>query len=622
VKEWIDMKSANERSDRFQRVWTWAVVLSMVGLLVPLIAVAEEGEAKVLEALEARQELFQAVESSKTTEALVQDELGRGTPRSSFLGISAATWNDDYERAARYLDLSQLPAEPREDEGPMLARKLRAIFSQFYGSQALVEMVDALGTSPQGRLDDGLPARFERFGLIPSRTGEVELLMERTSREDGTPIWKISARSVGQLPRLWEEYGYRGLEEFLPRFFFRVPDPHMIQPWQWIGLALLAATGALLGWLLARALRSGLPHLRSDFARRLARFAPGPVGLFFGLWIFTAGTDSLQLAVDSRTYVQGAERLVLAVALTWIAVRVADLLLDTLERRVLRQREASLATMVLPTLRRVTQALIVSVALILFLDALGFNVTALVAGLGVGGLALALAAQKTIENLIGGVTLYADQPVRVGDLCRSGEILGTVEAIGLRSTRIRTFDRSVVSVPNAEFVNLHLDNLSRRDQYWFHPKLGLRYETTPDQLRYVLVEIRKLLYGHPRVDNDRARVRFTGFGDFSLDLGIFAYVRAIDYPGFLEVAEDLNLRIMGIVEEAGSSFAFPSQTTYLEQGSPMRPEAAKYTGERVQEWREKNELFLPRFPRETIDTLSDSVDYPPTGSPDAAGADT
>ena len=159
-----------------------------------------------------------------------------------------------------------------------------------------------------------------------------------------------------------------------------------------------------------------------------------------------------------------------------------------------------------PTLRRVAQALIVAVAAITLLDALGFNVTALVAGLGVGGLAVAPAAQKRIENLIGGVTLYADQPARVGDLCRFGDILGTVESIGLRSTRIRTFDRSVVSVPNAEFANLHLDNLSRRDRFWYHPTLGQR------------------------------------------------------------------------------------------------------------------ELFLPRFPRQTVDALQGSVDYPPAGSPDAAPA--
>jgi len=612
------MKAKNELSGHPRRIWAWATALWMAGFLVAGDALGQE-EATVREALEARREaLVQAADAGAEGVTLVQDELGRGSPRSSFFAVSTAINSGDYERASRYLDLSRLPADAREDEGPTLTWKLRAIFAQTYGTATMIEVLDALGTSPEGRLDDGLPPQFELFARIPSRSGEVDILFERVPREDGTLIWKFSAQTVGQVPVLWEEYGYWGLEEILPRFFFRVPLPHLIQPWQWIGLLLLAAVGTLLGWLLARAIRLGLGRLRLDFVQQLGRFLPGPVGLFGGLWIFSSGTPYLRLAVDSETYVGGAERFVLLVALVWIAVRLTDVILGTIQQRLVRRREANLAIMLLPALRRVTQGLIVAVALITFLDTLGFNVTALVAGLGVGGLAVALAAQKTIENLIGGMTLYADQPVRVGDLCRFGEILGTVEAIGLRSTRIRTFERTVVSVPNAEFVNLHLDNLARRDSFWFHPKLGLRYETTPDQLRYVLVEIRKLLYGHPRVENEGARIRFTGFGDFSLDLEVYAYVGAAGYPEFLEVAEDLNLRIIDIVEAAGTSFAFPSQTTYIEEGSPLQPEAARPAEERVQEWRQNNQLFLPSFPREAIDALRGNVDYPPAGSSEAA----
>jgi MscS family membrane protein len=591
----------------------------MAGILVAGDALGQE-EATVRESLEARDALIQAERQAEVGQRLIHDELGRSTPRSSLLGMMVAMRKRDYETAARYLDLSQLPVGLGEDEGATLAWKLQHIGAQALGSADIVEIASTLGTSSEGRLDDGLPPRFERFVLIPSRTGEVDLLFERVPREDGSPVWKFSARTVGELPGLWEEYGYWGLRELLPRFFFRIPLPHLIQPWQWIGLVLLAIVGTLLGWLLARTVRFGFHRLRSDFFEQLGKFMSGPVGLLAALWIFSSGTPYLRLGADSRTYVGGAERLVLAVALTWIVVRLVEVLLGTLQRRLLRRRDASLAAMILPTLRRVAQGLVVALALITFLDSLGFNVTALMAGLGVGGLAVALAAQKSIENLIGGVTLYADQPVRVGDLCRFGEILGTVEAIGLRSTSIRTFDRTIVSVPNAEFVNLYLENLTHRDRFWFHPKLGLRYETTPDQLRYVLVEIRRLLYGHPRVENDGARIRFTGFGDFSLDLEVYAYVQASSYPSFLEATEDLNLRIIDIVEAAGTSFAFPSQTTYVEQGSPLQSEAAKPAEERVQEWREKNQLFLPSFPREAIDALQGSVDYPPTGSPEATRA--
>jgi MscS family membrane protein len=248
------------------------------------------------------------------------------------------------------------------------------------------------------------------------------------------------------------------------------------------------------------------------------------------------------------------------------------------------------------------------------LDSFGFDVTALLAGLGIGGLAVALALQKTLENLFGGATLIADRPVQVGDFCRFGDKVGTVEEIGLRSTRVRTLDRTVVTIPNADFSTMQLENFARRDRIWYHPTLGLRYETTPEQLRYVLVEIRKLFYSHPRVDPEPARVRFTGFGAYSLDLEVFAYVRVTDYGEYLEVAEDLNLRIMDVVTQAGTGFAFPSQTLYVRPDPPPDAAAAASAEAEVARWRERRELPLPGFPPERLRELAGTLDYPPRGS--------
>jgi MscS family membrane protein len=226
---------------------------------------------------------------------------------------------------------------------------------------------------------------------------------------------------------------------------------------------------------------------------------------------------------------------------------------------------------------------------------------------------VALAAQKTLENFIGSITLYADQPVRVGEVCRFGGTLGTVEEVGLRSTRVRTPDRTVVSIPNGEFSNLAIENLARRDRFWYHPTLGLRYETSPDQIRYVLVEVRRLLYGHPKVDSASARIRFAGFGSSSLDLEVFSYVTVTNLVEYLEVSEDLNLRIMDIVAEAGSSFAFPSQTTYLEQGSGLDPGRTRTAESRVQAWRAQGELYLPRLPPEKIAEIDNTLPYSADG---------
>jgi MscS family membrane protein len=250
------------------------------------------------------------------------------------------------------------------------------------------------------------------------------------------------------------------------------------------------------------------------------------------------------------------------------------------------------------------------------LDSFGFSVTALIAGLGVGGIAVALAAQKTIENLFGGLTLYGDRPVRVGEFCRFGDKVGTVEEIWIRSTRVRTLDRTVGTIPNAEFSNLQLENSARSDRMRLFAMIGVRYETTPDQLRYILVEVRKLLYAHERVTPDPSRIRFVGFGAYSLDMEIFAYVKTSDWSEFLGIREDIYLRIMDIIEASGTGFAFPSQTLYLGKDAAPAAERATEVAEEVRRWRERNEIFLPNFPPERIAEIESTLAYPAEGSPD------
>jgi MscS family membrane protein len=269
---------------------------------------------------------------------------------------------------------------------------------------------------------------------------------------------------------------------------------------------------------------------------------------------------------------------------------------------------------ILPLGRRMTKAVLIILASIALLQNLGVNVSGLVAGLGIGGLAFALAAQKTIENLFGGATIIADQPVRVGDFCRFGDKIGTVEDIGLRSTRIRTLDRTVVTVPNAEFSSLQLENFAKRDRIRLHFTIGVRYETSADQLRHLLVEVKRLLVAHPKILPDPARVRFVNFGAHSLDLEIFCYIGTADWNEFLAIREDIYLRIMDAVENSGTEFAFPSQTLYLGRDGGLDREAVARAEKSVQDWRASHKLPLPD-PTETMLTeLDDSLDYPPEGS--------
>jgi len=264
--------------------------------------------------------------------------------------------------------------------------------------------------------------------------------------------------------------------------------------------------------------------------------------------------------------------------------------------------------------RFVTAAAILTGGLV-FLYMLGFGLTAALAGLGVGGLALAFAAQKTLENLFGGIMITSDQPIRVGAFCTFGDQLGTVEDIGLRSTRFRTLDRTVVSVPNGQLAAMSLENFGLRDKIWFHPTIQLRYETSADQLRYLLAEIRHLLYAHPKVESQSARVRFVGLGSSSLNLDIFAYVYATDYAAFLEIQEDLLLRIVDIIAKSGTAFAFPSHTAYVTRDRGLDAEKTQAVVAQVQQWRAQKELPFPNFAPERIVRIGDTIEYP---SPDSA----
>ena len=208
---------------------------------------------------------------------------------------------------------------------------------------------------------------------------------------------------------------------------------------------------------------------------------------------------------------------------------------------------------------RVATIVVVTGVAVKALYTFGVPVAGLVAGLGVGGLAIALAAQSTLENFIGGIILYADQPVKVGDFCRFGDGLGLVEDVGLRSTRIRTLDRTVVTIPNATFAKMELENLSGRDRILLREKIRLRYETTREQLQGVMEALEAMLREHPRISDDRLRVRFNGLAEASLEIELYAYVETGDWPEFTRIREEVLLEVLEIVERSDTRLAVPTE---------------------------------------------------------------
>jgi MscS family membrane protein len=292
---------------------------------------------------------------------------------------------------------------------------------------------------------------------------------------------------------------------------------------------------------------------------------------------------------------------------------VVDAFAQTARERFEREGQKSGAGVV-NIVSRIVKALLACIALIGILQALGFNVTGLLAGLGIGGLAVALAAQKTVENIIGGIMLMADQPVKIGQFCQFGDKSGWVEDFGFRSTRVRTLERTVISIPNSEFAAVQIENLSDRDRIRFLTTIGLRFETTADQLRAVLVDLRALFLGHPKVASDPLRVRFVGFGVSTLNIEIQAYVMTSDQNEFFAVREDLLLRMMDVVAANGTGFGFPSHTVYTTQDQGYDPQKARASEERIKGLRGNQKLPFPDFTPHEAAELSDRLQYPPEGS--------
>jgi len=247
---------------------------------------------------------------------------------------------------------------------------------------------------------------------------------------------------------------------------------------------------------------------------------------------------------------------------------------------------------------------------------LGVPVLSMLAGLGIGGIAIALAIRPTLENLIGGFILYIDKPIRVGDYCEFGDMSGTVETIGIRSTQVRSLDRTLISIPNAQFADMQIINWARCDMMAVTHTIGLRYETEDDQLKFVLAKIREMFHAHPKIDSETVRVRFSGYGPSSLDIDIRVYAMTREWNDFFAIKEDMLLRINAIVKQAGTSFAFPSQTVYIGKDEGLDAELGAKAKEKVTAWRRTGQLPFPRFASSKLDEFSGTLDYPQRGSPD------
>jgi MscS family membrane protein len=491
-----------------------------------------------------------------------QDPLGRSTPRGTVFGFLSAARAGENDVAIQYLN-TRLSGEDAVD----LTRQLFVVLD----TRLPARLREVSGT-PEG---SGLTPQQELVGTISSARGNVDIFVERVARRGSEPVWLFSNTTLESIPILYEEIARDWGATFLPRFLttIRIGGIRLVE---WLAVLLGLPVFYLLTHLLSRILTPligvlwGRLFKRSGLFRR--DFLPPPARLLLLALAIRWLLYRVPLPLLARQFWTNLASVITITGIVWLLILVNGELERYVQRRFPRTN-LSAATSLLRLGRRVVDLLVVFAGGIALLRYYGVDPTPALAGLGVGGIAIALAAQKTLENVVAGASLIFDQAVRVGDSLKMGDIIGTVDHVGLRSTRIRTLDRTVVSIPNGQIANMSLETLSERDKFWFHPIVGLRYETTSEQLREVVGGVRRLLSDHPLVDRESVRVRFFRLGPSSLDVEIFAYLFARDWAHFLEIQEHLLFDVIDVVNKAGTQIALPSQTMYVANPQARVPAA-------------------------------------------------
>lgn len=496
------------------------------------------------------------------------DSLGRDTPYGTVFGFLEAAQSGKYGIADQYLRLS--PAR-RQYEGETLARQLKAVMdSAFAGS------LKNVSTRPEGMPQEGVPPDRQRLGTMSSGDVEAQLELVRFSDPSAGKIWLIDSNTLTRVPELYDQVEARQVETRLPAWVVKHQFAGM-PLWQWFALVLLIPVAAAAGWLVLVVL--GFP-LRRWMRKRGQpemvqwRSVSGPAWLLLGTLIHLILAGYLRMPLLQRHYYMQVTTVAEIIGAYWILWRVIRWFLQRVRNRALARGHGGTGSLMLLG-GRIVKGLVFVMAVFSIFGILGFDMRTALAGLGIGGLAIGFGAQQTIANLFGGVSVLGDEVIRVGDVCRFGDRTGTVEDIGLRSTRVRTEERTLLAIPNGTVATINVENLSRRDKILFKTVLGFHLDTSSDHLRAVLSEITDVVESHPKIESKTVRVRLTELASTSINVELVCYVLTQDFNEFAAVRESLLLRIMKFVEESEASLANPSQTLYLSGDSRSKPSKKK-----------------------------------------------
>ena len=578
-------------------VGSWADVETDKSVVAASAKIEEEGDLTAAELLARSQEINASFEAS----VLSGFTPGRAqTPQQALVALYSAFRMGDPESAALYLDLRYIPESLEEVPPVNIARGLLFIFSQ----QNVLDLT-RISSEPEGSLEDGLPEDLERVGTVSLSDEVIPVYLQRIEEADGTPVWRVSNATVVRIPDMWDELGYSALNVWLSQV---LPEFYVLGMGNF-QVAILLAT-AIGGWFVTGWISLLIAGLGGRFSNpwqhAISRFLRVPLRLILYVALIRIVIANLGLSVIAKAYLQSSPLEYLVAVI--LAFGLLNLYRDYKIRQLELHGDVEYVALIKPVVV-ILRIIVATTAALMWADQAGFNVSTLIAGLGVGSLAVALAAQKTLENVIGAITLYTARPIRPGDWCRFGQIQGTVEEIGLRSVTLRTQNRTLVTVPNSMFSSADIENFSVRDRIRFYKLLQLQMPA-PDQLRAILGEFRALFAAHPMVQQNTISVRLADIEAATAVVRLDAGILTRNYEEYLAVAEDLNLRIIEIVHQNGAIFSGPGQVLQIRDFQQASETKLQEVEAKLEGWRQGDGLPFPDLSDQEKQQLKGSLEYP------------
>jgi MscS family membrane protein len=533
------------RAPRFTRIYRCDIALAVFTLLVS----AAYSFAQL--------PTSSAPQPTKAAPTIPVDLLGRETPLGAMLGFLKFSGAQNYETAARYLQ----PPPQADSNMAQLAKELQALQGNFEGNIAL------LSGDANGTIEPGLPPDEVRAGALVVGGTTVDVILVRVDDSASGKIWLIAEQTVAAIPGL-----YAQMESEAPTLVNRILPATLtnrrlfeMSQAKWLGWLLSIPISWLLAWS-AAVLFSVPARIASKLRKR--PFTPVwkthvalPLQCIVAIVINGLCVYSLAPPLLYRLYYARCLAALLIGCFVWLVSRITDQAYGHVVHRMRAEKNGGEAIVIL--IQRLNRIVLTIVGLVAALAIFGVNVKTTLAGLGIGGLAIALAAQKSLENLIGGVSLLMDKAVRIGDSCQIGDQVGTVEDIGLRSLKLRTQDQNLCIIPNGLLAQMQFQNTARRSKLLINQTFLLRIETRAEQLQFVLNRVQTMLDQHPAIERETFRARVMCFAGAAFQVELFVYVKTGDWIEFTGIRQQVILNIAEIVEASGTGFVGPTQLAYL-----------------------------------------------------------